>query len=161
MLRSAQISGFDGIECHKNEKGVPVPTKGVHWSRTHKPGFVAGVVSVKTVGIDIERLKSVNEGLFKKIVHPEEKQKFNKLSETENDNQLFFRVFTAKEAVLKKYGIGLKGLSKVRIIDVIDSMQIVVDFENEKTRVEHFYLDDHIASVTKDLFDVQWTIWEQ
>lgn len=142
----------------KDLSGIPKPYNGIHWSITHKPDYVAGVVSNEPVGIDIERIKPVSDTMFKKLVHDDEKMQFDCLGNHINENILFFRLFTAKESVLKKTGIGIKGLSRIKICSVIDKTHLIVKFEGENYLVEHFYLDDHIVSVTKDLFDVRWKI---
>ena len=35
----------------KNESGMPLPFNGINWSITHKPEYVAGVVSNHKIGI--------------------------------------------------------------------------------------------------------------
>jgi len=154
---SALNLGAKNILFEKDASGVPQPHHGFYWSVTHKPDYVAGVVSRKPVGIDIERIKPVTDALFQKIVHPDEKKQFKHKDDCSKKKQ-FFRAFTAKEAVLKKTGVGIKGLSRTKIKTVIDKTHLIVKFEDENFLVEHFYLDDHIASVTKDLFDVQWRV---
>jgi 4'-phosphopantetheinyl transferase len=137
----------------KNKLGVPLPSNGVFWSVSHKPGFVAGVVSTEKIGIDLEQLKEVSGALFQKIVDPDEARHFG-----HQDKMLvFFRAFTAKEAVLKKTTDGIKGLSKAKIKRVTDDRHLVVQYLNKKYWVENFYFDGYLASVTKDHFDLQWT----
>jgi len=155
---SSVKSGYGDVCLEKNEFGVPRPYNGVYWSVSHKTDFVAGVVSKKKVGIDIEQIKSVSSGLFKKIVHSDEKKLFNDLQDYPDETMIFFRTFTAKEAVLKRNQTGISKLSKTRVKMVSGQTHLVVEFEGKNFSVEHFYLDDHIASVTKDLFDVEWTV---
>ena len=69
---------------------------------------------------------------------------------------VFFRVFTAKEAVLKNAGIGFKGLSKVKIHTVVDNYHLIVHYLDQKYQVENFYFDGYIASVTKDNVGIEW-----
>jgi 4'-phosphopantetheinyl transferase len=139
----------------KDALGVPLPFKSVYWSISHKPGFVAGVVSIKKIGIDLEKIKDVSDLLFKKIVSPKERAHFN----TQEKSLVFFRVFTAKEAVLKKTTHGIKGLSKATIKKVVDDKNLVVQYLGKKYWVENFYFDGYLASVTKDkTVDVFWTI---
>ncbi len=45
----------------KDALGVPLPSNNIFWSISHKPDFVAGVVSVKKLGIDIEKIKDVSD----------------------------------------------------------------------------------------------------
>ncbi len=161
--RSSELSGFPVMVFEKEEhSGAPKPAGGIYWSVSHKPGAVGGVVSKRHVGIDIEKIKTVSSALYKKIVTPEEQLLFFSSSGPPGahspDAVIFFRVFTAKEAVLKKIGIGIKGLSRAKVVRVTGTTGLIVQYQERKYPVEHFYIDDYIASVTKDLFDVQWTI---
>jgi len=135
-----------------DKSGVPLPSNGVFWSLSHKPGCVAGVASTKGVGIDIEMFKPVSDALFKRIV--DETEAF--LFPGRDRGIIFFRAFTAKEAVLKKAGIGMRGLSKAKIHEVWDDRNLLVRYLDKKYPVEHFYFDGYLASVTKDNLDIEW-----
>ena len=135
-----------------DESGVPLPSNGVFWSLSHKPEIVAGIASTKEVGIDIEKLKPVSAAVFTRIVDETEAVHF-----PVRDRMLvFFRVFTAKEAVLKKIGIGMRGLSKAKIHGVLDDTTLLVRYGDKNYPVEHFYFDGYLASVTKDNLDIEW-----
>jgi phosphopantetheinyl transferase len=60
---------------------------------------------------------------------------------------LFFRYWTAKEAVLKSVGTGLKSLSKCRIIEIVDDRHLLLSYEHQAFNVEHFYFNGHIAAI--------------
>jgi hypothetical protein len=60
--------------------------------------------------------------------------------------------------VLKASGTGIRDLSKCRIVQIIDHNHLVINYEDRKWLIEHFYFDGHIASVVKNDFDVEWTI---
>lgn len=152
--RSALKSGVSTTDFKKDDAGAPQPINGIYWSVSHKHDLVGGVVSKKPVGIDVEKIKKVSDALFNKILDTDESNLFN----DQERSLIFFRTFTAKEAVLKKTIVGIKGLSKTRVKKVVDNTHLIIGFEDKNYLVEHFYLDDHIASVTKDLFDIHWTI---
>lgn len=144
-------------KLEKDDSNVPKQSKGVFWSITHKPDFVGGVVSQGEIGIDLEQVKSVSDALFRKVVKQEERNCFG----SQEKDIVFFRAFTAKEAVLKKNRIGIKGLTKTKIIRVYDDNNLIVDYLGEKYLVENFYFEDYLASITKDHFDVRWTLLEK
>jgi len=48
-------------------------------------------------------------------------------------------------------------LSKCRVIRIIDNNHLVIDYRNQKWLIEHFYFDEHIASIVKNDFYVEWT----
>ncbi|MDA8134369.1 MAG: 4'-phosphopantetheinyl transferase superfamily protein [Desulfobacteraceae bacterium] len=149
---SALRSGLDIGAFETGESGVPLPFRGVFWSLSHKPDYVAGVVSTKGVGIDIEMIKPISEALFRKIVDETEALLFP----GRDRGIIFFRVFTAKEAVLKKAGVGMRGLSKAKIHEVWDDRNLLIRYLDKKYQVEHFYFDGYLASVTKDNLDIEW-----
>jgi 4'-phosphopantetheinyl transferase len=159
--KSARISSLKSkldIDIFKKDNsGVPEPLSGIYWSVTHKLDFVAGIVSKKNVGIDIECIKNVKDvsnNLFKRIVNPDEQLIFK----NHDKNIAFFRAFTAKEAVLKLTGDGIKGLSKTKIKTIIDDNNLIVKYLNKKYLVENFYFDNYLAAVTKDEFKIKWTL---
>jgi len=149
---SAVKSKLDARGFEKDESGIPLPSNGIFWSLSHKPDYVAGVVSRQRVGIDIEQLKYISDPVFKRIVDPHEFLHFM----NQDKMLVFFRVFTAKEAVLKNAGIGFKGLSKVKIHTVVDNYHLIVHYLDQKYQVENFYFDGYIASVTKDNVGIEW-----
>jgi 4'-phosphopantetheinyl transferase len=151
---SASKSNLDFKEFKKDAEGAPAPSNNIYWSVSHKPDFVAGVVSKHAIGIDVEKIKNISKALFERILDPDEICKFKN-----QDKQIvFFRAFTAKESVLKKTMVGIKGLSKVKIKTIVDDKNMIVRYLDKDYLVENFYFDGYLASVTKDHFDVQWTL---
>ncbi len=135
-------------------QGVPMPINGCFWSVSHKSEFVAGVISKTAVGIDIEKVKPVSDALFNRIVDDDELKCFS----GEERRVMFFRAFTAKEAVLKKTSVGIKGLSNTKVISVVDETNLVVEFSNQKYFIENFYFESYLASITKEKCDVLWAL---
>jgi len=140
----------------KDDKGAPLPVHGRCWSVTHKPAFVGGVVSSEPVGLDIEKIKDYTKGLCGKIADPREWS----LIDPEK-RESFFRYWTAKEAVLKTEGVGLSELSKCRVSRIVDDLHLEISFKNRIWLAEHFYFNDHMASIVKNDFQVEWVIYFQ
>jgi 4'-phosphopantetheinyl transferase len=149
---SAGKSGVKLGQLLKTSEGVPLPFQGWHWSLTHKPAYVGAVVASKPIGIDIERVKGVSEGLIRRIADSAEWRL--SASGPEDD---FFRFWTAKEAVLKAVGVGVKGLSNCRVRR-IDHSRMLLAYREKSFAVAHFQFDGHIAAVVTDGFRVEWTL---
>jgi len=137
----------------KDKNGAPLPSDGNYWSLTHKPDYVGGVVASTRIGIDIERIRQCSEALFSKTAGKKEWSLVNT-----DPMKLFFRYWTSKESVVKAAGTGLKDLSKCIITKVIDENNLFIDYIGEKWLIEHFYFDGHIASITKNSFNVKWSL---
>jgi len=151
---SAQKNRIQLGDLKKDENGVPLPFNGNYWSVTHKTGYVAGVIARERIGIDLEKIRPVNEALFRKTAHDNEWA----VSDTDK-TVLFFRYWTSKESVLKASGTGIRDLLQCRIERIIDDNVLVINYKEQHWYIEHFYFNGHIASVVKNNVDVEWTVF--
>jgi 4'-phosphopantetheinyl transferase len=149
---SAEKSRMSLVELHKDEKGVPCPVAGNYWSLSHKPKYVAAVVSKDKVGIDIEEMQPRTESLFAHVASDEEWELMEKSWDT------LFRYWTAKEAILKAIGIGISGLKTCRIISVPDENHITLDYKGQFFLVEQLRHKNHIVSVLKGDNQIEWVV---
>ena len=69
---SAERSGVMLEKLLKDENGAPCPVNGNYWSLSHKPEYVAAVISKDKVGIDIEEMKPRDELLFARVASDKE-----------------------------------------------------------------------------------------
>lgn len=128
--RSAARGGLLRQMWRRDEAGVPVFENGVCWSLGHKPTGVAGVVASMPMGIDIEEIRPRSEGLWRKITTGPERQRLGAI-----DWGLFFRVFTAKEAVLKANRVGLARLDGCLLSETPNAGDWLISFEGAPWRV--------------------------
>jgi 4'-phosphopantetheinyl transferase len=149
---SASQSGIQLGELMKSPEGAPLPTGGYFWSLAHKPDYVAGVVADFPIGMDIEKIRPCAPGLFRIIADEDEWKLGAPVSDL-----LFFRFWTAKEAVLKSVGIGMKALSRCRVIEVVDDRLMTLAYDNQRITVEHFYFNGHIAAILAHPA-IQWRV---
>jgi len=149
---SAQKSQLKLGELLKDEKGIPCPVAGIYWSLSHKPKYVAAVVSKDKIGIDIEEMKPRPESLFARVASDKEWE----LQERSWDT--LFRYWTAKEASLKVIGIGIGGLKTCRITSVPDENHITLDYKGQSFLVEQLRYKNHIVSVLKDDNKIEWVV---
>jgi len=155
LTLAAQKSGVSLGELVKDDNGVPQPFDGVHWSISHKTRYVCGVAAPLPIGIDIERVRNFSEGLYQKTATDEEWA----LADMKTDSVMaFFRYWTAKEAVLKATGIGIKDLLKCRVDHISDDRHLQIQYDGQKWLIEHFFFNDHVAAIVKSDFRIQWII---
>jgi 4'-phosphopantetheinyl transferase len=154
LARSAKISGVVLDRLDKDERGAPLPFEGVHWSISHKDAYVAGVTAPCPVGIDIEKIRPCSEALFRRTGSDEEWG----LGSNPKDHHLFFRYWTAKEAVLKTTGAGFREFSDCRVIRIEDEQALTLFYRGREWLVSQFFFDDHVAAVVKEGWDVSWEI---
>ena len=153
LKRSCRISGLRLDKLPKNPKGAPLPVNGVYWSLTHKSEAVGAVAAPFPVGLDLEMVHPVNSTMMAKVANDGEW----KLVEGDRLKN-FFRLWTAKEAVLKAVGHGIVGLSRCRVVDVVDDALMVLEYDGVSWPVESFWRNDLVAAATPCDFLVQWTL---
>lgn len=148
----AHLSRINLKKLKKSSLGAPLPFDGIYWSVSHKPLFAAAVLGKYPMGIDIEEVKSPSDAVVRKVISVEEKS----LCEEKERHDYFFRVWTAKEAVLKAEGVGLKGLSKCRIVQVPDKTTMLLNYQEKPYRVIQISIKRHIVSVVTNGEPVEW-----
>lgn len=154
LRRSSQISGLRLDTLPKDEDGVPLPVDGVYWSLSHKSEVVGGVAALAPVGIDLETLRPINAALMDRVADADEWY----LTGDERCEKTFFRFWTAKEAVLKAEGKGFAGISRCRIVKIVDPTRMVLTFDGRPWPVAHLWFGDHVAAITSHHFTVDWRI---
>jgi len=155
LKQSARKSSVRLGELKQDENGAPLPHGGLYWSVTHKTQYVGGVVAPAPIGIDIERIRECSRGLFAKTAGDREWA----LAEPEKNSLItFFRYWTSKEALVKTSGSGLKDLLKCRVTRVIDDRHLQIRYKDREWLIEHFYFDQHLASITQNTYRVEWTL---
>jgi len=151
---SAQRLGIELGALQKDPRGAPLPFEDHFWSLTHKPKYVGAVVALSQVGIDLEEVRPCSPALFRKTASPEEWA----LTAEENRQLAFFRFWTAKEAVLKTGGEGIKDLSRCRIARIEGSTRLLVDYAGRTWPVDQFFFDGHVASVANSGCRLDWVL---
>ena len=152
---SAQKSEVRLGDLKQAENGAPLPCNGIYWSITHKSRYVGGLAAPTPIGIDIELIRDCSPGLFAKTAGDRE---WALADEDRTSLTTFFRYWTAKEALVKTSGTGLKDLLKCRVTRIIDDRHLVIHYSDREWLIEQFYFDRHIASIVQDKYRVEWIL---
>jgi 4'-phosphopantetheinyl transferase len=154
LKRSAERMQIELGSVEKDSRGAPLPFQGYFWSLTHKPDYVGGVIAPCAVGMDLEKIRSCSAALFRRIATGEEWA----LASRCDPEPLFFRYWTAKEAVLKTAGEGIADLSRCKIRQVVDETHLLVDYAGQSWGVEQVFFDGHVAAVAGRGVRMEWTL---
>ena len=153
LQMSVERSGLAPGLLPKGEDGAPIPSNGCYWSLSHKTAYVGGVAAESQIGIDIEQIRPIQNPLYRKTATDDEW-----LLSDEDRLSLFFRYWTAKEAVLKVAAVGLKDLSCCRISRVIDAYRLTVDYLGKSWMIVQTFFDGHVAAVVNTAEKICWTL---
>lgn len=137
----------------KDQREVPLPNAGWYWSVSHKRQWACAVIADQPVGIDIERIEPRPRRLHTMLADSKEWDIVGDASW-----HSFFRLWTAKEAVLKSAGTGVAGFSDCRLVESPDDRRMTLVYKGRQRRIEHAYHDGHVAAVTSDAGTVHWHV---
>ena len=118
--QSESLAAYLLLRTLGEENGIPdilsqlrfdggMPTAdGVYVSLSHAGGLVAAAIADTPVGIDIEPIRHLprRDALGTRYFSPEERERLIKAPDAQKD-EIFFRIFTEKEAYAKANGLSL------------------------------------------------------
>lgn len=133
--------------------GVPIPWHGWHWSIAHGKRWAAAVIDDQPVGIDVESIHPRREGAIHEIAVPDELALF-----PDESWPTFFRIWTAKEAVVKAVRVGLAGLGVTRVVAVDSPFRLRLAHGDVDWTVEQFMRDDLIVAVATKGRSLYWHV---
>jgi 4'-phosphopantetheinyl transferase len=148
---SAVASGLAVPAFSQDREDRPLPTEDVHWGVAHKPTMLVGVCSDRRVAVDIEFIKGRTDY-----------QIAGALSEAEHRMlggrtlEAYFLAWVAKEAVLKKVGVGLSHLSRTAIMDAWSDGALVA-YDTDVHEIGYAFYNQHVAAITAPSREVVWT----
>ena len=154
---SEKESGAQLARIEKNAEDAPVASNGWHWSISHTRDYSAGVVSRTPIGIDIEPIRVKRLEVVTSVASDDERSMFDEFGPRE-----LVRVWTAKEAVLKKAGVGLLELSSARVVSVPNDTCLVISHRGRRHLAHQWERSGHVAAISSDDegdLEVHWT-WE-
>jgi len=114
--------------------GAPLPAAGTYWSASHTLGAAGAATAPFPVGLDLERARDLRSELVRRFLSPSEPRIEPLVA------------WTAKEALLKKLGLGIAGLSRCTIVARESESCLRLDFDGKRHDVHlHTHGDLHAA----------------
>jgi 4'-phosphopantetheinyl transferase len=142
---SARATGAELGALAKDVEGAPLASNGWHWSLSHADHFAAGAVARSIVGVDVEHIEPRNQDVVPRVTSRDELELLGGFRW-----ETFFRVWTAKEAVLKKTRVGLADLARCLIVACPDDERMIVAHGGRDHVVHQRTRGRHVAAVTHD-----------
>ncbi len=109
----------DDREFTIGEKGKPEPggLQGIHFNISHSGEWVVAALSPFHVGVDVERIRKVPEGVANRFFSEKEKAWLASANNEQEKAEIFFTLWTLKESFLKAIGTGLtRSLSTFTVV---------------------------------------------
>lgn len=156
LSQCAALSGAPEEGWRSDVDDRPISNSGFHWSVSHKQHWAAAVVADQPVGIDIEHVRPRREALLDELATSREWDILG-----DRSWHSFFRLWTAKEAVLKANGRGIGGFSDCLLLSIANLHRMTLGCERSEWPIEHYYLSDHVAAVTCHDAGVHWNVVDE
>lgn len=154
LARSAGLSDARLGALEKGEHDAPLPSLGWYWSISHARAFSAGIVARAPVGIDVEAVAPRKPEIVPKVASRPELELLGGFRW-----ESFFRVWTAKEAVLKKAGCGILELSRCTLVAAPTAELLIVTHRGREHVVRSILRHRHVAAVACDAdFELDWSV---
>ncbi len=120
----------ESIKISIDDNGKPfIKDCDIHFNISHCENMVICAFGSESIGVDIEKIKPTTLSVLKRFYSSSEqeyvfgfvpKDEDLKLCENTEILERFYRIFTLKEAICKKSGIGIKGLKKADALPYLD-----------------------------------------
>ncbi|MBP6428890.1 MAG: 4'-phosphopantetheinyl transferase superfamily protein [Bacteroidales bacterium] len=110
LIQKVEEKGFEfNSKIEKTVEGKPffLFNQSLHFSISHTKEFIAIALSDKPIGIDIEKKRKYNKAVVHRFFHPKEVELLEKTKDEEDQDILFTKIWTIKEAYVKCTGTGI------------------------------------------------------
>ena len=126
-------------EFYLNESGKPL-SKNCYFNISHSKGYVVFIKDDVSIGVDIEKIRPVENDLKEYISSVEEKKYIN-------SDQKFYQIWTNKESLTKCVGTGIK--EKIKDIPSIP-INDVKTYKEKLYRSQTINYQDLVISITRE-----------
>lgn len=110
LIQKIEEKGFEfDSKIEKTVEGKPffLFNENLHFSISHTKEFIAIAISGKPVGIDIEKTRKYNKAVVNRFFHPKEIELMEETKDEDQQDIIFTKIWTIKEAYVKCTGTGI------------------------------------------------------
>ncbi|HRV80117.1 MAG: 4'-phosphopantetheinyl transferase superfamily protein [Planctomycetes bacterium] len=142
LERGMRSAGLEPWTPRKGPFGNPLPEAGWYVSKSHCSDHVAAALARVPVGIDVEPIRLARVATWERVMDAAEARLLGPV-----DALAFTRLWTAKEAVLKAHEVGIAGLSKCRLVQVLSPSCLELRYQDRRHRVHQQFVAQHVVSL--------------
>ena len=144
-------------EILRDDMGKPYFKDAVmHFNVSHSGEYLAIAISESPVGVDIQETKNIKDGMYRKVVQPEERSLIG--ADRQND---FLRLWALKESFVKAEGKGLRISMKDYFFEK-ENNSYFVNYGGQRAvwtfNIEETLIEGYFISVCGTEKEVQWKI---
>ena len=115
ILLSKLIDNYTELLFKTNKNGKPyIINKNIYYNISHSNDFIICAISNKEIGIDIEKIKTVNLNIINKFATDKEKKYI--LSNKDKALERLYQIYTLKESYIKCLGDNMTKLLDIEFI---------------------------------------------
>ena len=134
----------DELVFDKNDYGKPflsnITNENTYFNLSHSGNYVVCLIDKNECGVDVEKQHERYIDIASSSFHEEDVKEINKCVNKEEKIKMFFKIWTIKEAYLKKLGVGLSKNMNSFYVRFNDNIQ-VIDFEGESKKHNIYTLE--------------------
>ncbi|MDO4632869.1 MAG: 4'-phosphopantetheinyl transferase superfamily protein [Eubacteriales bacterium] len=114
----------------------------IHFNYSHTRTAAAVGLSTRSIGVDVEALRSISAAVTRRICHAEEAAFLESIADEQRRQILLTKLWTAKEACGKCTGLGLRtDLRENSLVEALETGRMrLADMELTLTESEGLYL---------------------
>lgn len=128
----------------------------LHFNVSHSGDYLVIVVAKSPVGVDIQKLRPIKEGMYRKVVQPQEQELIG-----ENREWDFIRLWTLKESFVKAEGRGLRIPMREYFFER-ENAHYFVNYGGQRAdwtfNIEETLLSDYVISVCGMEKKISWSV---
>ena len=120
----------ENIEILTSSNGKPyVKNSDIEFNISHSGEMVACALSDTPIGVDIEKVREIDDKLIDFVCTADEKKYVCEKDETKQPR--FFEIWTAKEAFFKCDGSGISDLKSINVLDTDIKRNLISEFKED------------------------------